>query len=176
MVRRKSVAIVLSAVCAIALTGCPGTFPPPPFNTTAAYLGTWKGKSNEDDPQHVKKCPLGIVLTQDPAADYPGDHLVQGTVTVDYSCIEFPEWIETPPPSVVEVGGVLQDNGNLSLITGGCTTALCVVLTLNGVGVDNDGDGLMDSYSGSWAYTILLAGVEPFGFTGKFEVEVDSAG
>lgn len=162
----------MAVVFAIAMTGCPGTFPPPPYDATGTYTGTWKGKSNEDNPQRVKECPLQIVLTHNPAADFPEDHLVQGIVTIDYSCIEFPEWAETPPSSVVEVGGVLQDNGTLSLISGGCTTALCVVLTLTGAGVDEDGDGLLDSYSGAWAYTILLAGVEPFGFTGKFQVSV----
>ena len=170
---RKVSALVFAAVLVVVAVGCPGTFPPPPFNATGNFSGTWRGKSNEETPQHVKRCPLQISLTQDASLAYPQDHLVNGTVTVDYSCIELPEWVETPPPSVLNVSGGLQDNGNLTLISGGCTTALCVVLTLTGAGIDADADGVMESYSGSWSYTILLAGVEPFGFTGKFEVEAD---
>lgn len=171
MVRGSKRFLVLVMVLALVGAGCPGTFPPPPFNASGTYTGTWRGKSNEDDPQRVKDCPLELVLTHNTAAAFPEDHVVKGTVTVDYSCMELPEWIETPPPSVVEVGGALQDNGTLTLISGGCTTALCVVLTLSGAGIDEDGDGAMDTYAGSWAYTILLAGVEPFGFTGKFSVK-----
>lgn len=173
MVQRRSISMVLAAVLLATLSGCPGTFPPPPYDTTGMYAGTWRGKSNEDDPQRVKDCPLEIALTQNIEAAFPEDHLVKGTVTIDYSCIELPEWVETPPPSVVEVGGILQDNGTLTLISGGCTTALCVVLTMTGVGVDEDSDGHLDAYAGSWAYTILLAGVEPFGFTGKFAVTAE---
>ena len=172
---RRRIAIAgLCAVVALAGAGCPGTFPPPPFNATGTYVGTWRGKSNEDSPQHVRKCPVEIVLTQDTSQAYPQDHVVNGTVTVDYSCIELPEWVQTPPPSVLNVSGVLQDNGNLTLITGGCTTAMCAVLTLTGVGVDADTNGVMDSYSGSWSFTILLAGVEPFSFTGKFEASTEA--
>jgi len=171
----KSVPVCLAAIVVIVTAGCPpGTFPPPPFSAQGQYSGTWKGKSNEEDPQQVRRCPLSIVLTQDTAAAFPQDHLVNGTITIDYSCLELPEWVETPPPSVVNVSGALQDNGNLTLISGGCTTALCVVLTLGGVGVDADVDGFMDTYEGSWSYTILLAGVEPFGVTGKFAVEIDT--
>lgn len=173
MMHRQGLVCALTIAVALAGAGCPGTFPPPPFNASGQYIGTWRGRSNEEDPQHVRRCPLTISLTHDTAAQFPQDHFVTGTVTVDYSCIEFPDWVETPPPSVINVSGALQDNGNLTLITGGCTTALCVVLTLTGVGEDVDGDGLMDAYAGSWSYTILLAGVEPFGFTGKFEVNAE---
>ncbi|MCC6795565.1 MAG: hypothetical protein IT366_10635 [Candidatus Hydrogenedentes bacterium] len=175
MVHRRTVALLLVASLSLALTGCPpGTFPPPPYDTTGTYVGTWRGKSNEDDPQRIKDCPLQIELTQNIGANFPEDHFVTGTVTIDYSCMELPEWIDTPPPSVVEVAGALQDNGTLTLISGGCTTALCVVLTLGGTGVDQDDDGTLDAYAGAWAYTILLAGVEPFGFTGKFAVALET--
>ena len=174
MVWRRMVSFVCVATLVVICAGCPGTFPPPPYDTTGTYTGAWRGKSNEDTPQRVKDCPLEIALMQDVAADFPNDHVVNGTVTIDYSCIELPEWVTTPPPSVINVGGALQDNGTLTLISGGCTTALCVVMTLSGAGVDTDSDGHLDAYSGSWAYTILLAGVEPFGFTGKFAVAADT--
>jgi hypothetical protein len=44
------------------------------------------------------------------------------------------------------------------------------VLSLDGQGTDDDDDGLMDTYSGTWGFTILLAGVQPFGVNGTFEV------
>ena len=97
---------------------------------------------------------------------------VKGTAEIDYSCIQLPEWANEIPASTVQVGGLLGDDGKLVLLSGGCTTALCVVLSLDGQGTDDDGDGLMDTYAGAWGYTILLAGVQPFGVTGTFEVAV----
>ncbi|GMU93149.1 MAG: hypothetical protein AMXMBFR4_22070 [Candidatus Hydrogenedentota bacterium] len=167
---RKKRLVVAAVWMAVFASGCPENFPKPPFDTTGVYEGTWKGKSNEEDPQQVRKCPLTIQLAQDVNAGWPGDHGVTGTVTIDYSCIDLPEWIETPPPSVVNVSGVLNDDGTLALVSGGCTTALCVILGLNGQCGDDDLDKLVDRYSGSWSFTILLAGVEPFGFSGTFSV------
>ena len=66
----------------------------------------------------------------------------------------------------MQVSGILEDNGRLSLLSGGCGTGFCVVLGLAGQGEDTDGDGFLDTYTGDWSYQILLACVEPFGFEG----------
>ena len=73
-------------------------------------------------------------------------------------------------PSEVNVVGILEDNNKLSLLSGGCGTGLCLMLALVGQGEDTNGDGLMDAYSGSWSFTIMLAGVQPFGVTGGYSV------
>lgn len=184
----KIVLIVVSCLSAVVLLGCPpeGGWPLPPYDATGTYEGTWQGRSyaaegegeaegEEEQVQVVVACPLTIELTQDLTQPYPGDHGVSGVVTVDYSCIELPEWAqnqETPAPSEVLVTGLLADDGKLTLASGACGTGLCVLLTLAGNGVDVDEDGLMDTYSGAWSYIILLAGVQPFGFSGTFSVEV----
>jgi hypothetical protein len=64
----------------------------------------------------------------------------------------------------------LGDDGKMTLLSGGCGTGVCLVLALAGQGVDADSDGRMDTFSGSWSFVILLAGVEPFGTTGEFEL------
>lgn len=164
---------VLAGILFVALAGCPpeGGFPLPPFDTSGAYTGSWSGTST-DEAQTVMGCPLELTLTQDLSAPFPGDHGVQGMVTVDYSCIELPEWAQDEPqPSTVEVGGVLEENGKLTLVSAGCGTGFCIVLSLAGQGEDTDGDGFLDAYDGDWSYQILLAGVEPFGFEGTFTLD-----
>ena len=165
--------IMLLGVAAMVTLGnneCSIDWPEPPFDTTGEYTGTWQGNSNEEQVQTVVACPLTMTLTQDVTAEYPGDHAVSGTVVIDYSCIELPEWMEDPVPSTAEVGGLLEDNNKLTLLSGGCGTGACLVFALAGEGEDLDQDGHMDQYSGAWSFTILLAGVQPFGFTGTFEV------
>ena len=164
----------LMGILFVVLTGCPpeGGFPVPPFDTSGAYSGSWSGASS-DQAQTVSECPLELALTQNLSLGFPGDHGVQGVATVDYTCIELPEWAQgEPQPSTVEVGGVLEDNGRLTLLSGACGTGFCIVLNLAGQGEDTDGDGLMDTYAGDWSYQILLAGVEPFGFEGTFTLDV----
>jgi hypothetical protein len=134
----------------------------------------WSGTSNEPEPQHVENCPLTLKLRHDLAANWPADHVINGKAVIDYSCVDLPDWVELPAPSRIQVSGLIGNDGRLTLVSGGCTTALCVVLTLTGQCGDDDGDGYADVYSGEWSYRILLAGVEPFGFDGVFEVEIAS--
>ncbi len=151
------------------LAGCP-EWPPPPFDTTGQYAGTWWG-TTEDQVQEIASCPLTMTLAQDPTRPYPGDHGVEGTVVVDYGCLDLPDWVDEVPPGTVQMTGLLADDGTFTLASGGCGTGLCVVLGLTGQAADTDGDGFMDTYAGDWAYTILLAGVPPFGIRGGFAVE-----
>ncbi|GMV92463.1 MAG: hypothetical protein AMXMBFR82_22410 [Candidatus Hydrogenedentota bacterium] len=170
---RIAVGLCLVAALAIVAAGCPESFPKPPFDTTGTFVGVWNGATT-DQAQQVVGCPLTLTLTQNVASGYPGDHVVSGVAEIDYSCIDLPDWIDEPLPTVVNVGGILEDHGKLTLLTGGCDTAICVVLSLSGFGEDVDTDGYMDDYTGTWAFTILLAGVEPFGVNGSFDVTFDS--
>ena len=170
---RKTLLIPFLAVAAVLTIGqaeCPGEWPKPPFDTTGIYAGTWQGATNEEKQQIVLACPLTITLEQDLTANYPNDHGVKGTVDVDYSCLELPEWLGEIPANTVQVTGLLEDNGKLTLLSGGCGPGVCLVMALAGEGVDVDADGAMDTYGGSWSFTILLAGVQPFGVTGTFDV------
>jgi hypothetical protein len=171
--------LLAACLCAGALLhGCEQV--PAPFDTTGDYAGTWSGTAQDapeesakqiepGEPQIVEACPLSLSLTQNVAAPFPGNFRVDGTVTVDYGCVELPLRFETPPPATVNVGGFLQEDGSLTLLSGGCGTGFCVVLTMDGAAADTDDDGFMDTYSGDWSYLILLAGVMPFGFEGTFE-------
>jgi hypothetical protein len=157
---------------AVALPGCPpaGGFPKPPFSAAGMYTGSWNGQSNDQQPQYIQQCPLTLTLSQNYNAGYPGDHLVEGTALVDYSCLVLPEWIDTPPPSTVNVGGVLGDDGKMVLVSAGCGTGLCLVLSFDGTGQDTNADKFMDAYSGTWSFSLLLAGVEPFTVEGTFDL------
>jgi len=164
-------AVVLTAIAVTTLiAGCPPP-PPAPFDTTGTYAGEWWG-TTEDQAQEIVACPLTVELTQDVTLSYPGDHVVTGLVTVDYSCLELPEWAGEMPPATEEVAGILGDDGTLTLATGGCGTALCVSLVLTGQAADVYGDGFMDTYAGDWRYRILLAGVPPFGVDGGFDLAI----
>jgi hypothetical protein len=164
------------AFAASALTGCPppGGAPVPPFDAMGVYAGTWNGTATGGGKeQEVAECPLELTLEQDVNAPWPQRFGVSGTVYVDYSCIELPEWAETPPPSMVQVGGVMDEQGKVGLLTGACGTGMCVALGLDGPGVDTDGDGFMDTFSGGWQYSLLLAGFTPFTVQGSFEAAAE---
>lgn len=169
----RTMALFFSVVlAALLLPGCPpGQLPVPPFDASGTFAGTWSGTPNGSAKQAVAECPLTLTLTQNLAAPWPQSFGVSGTALVDYSCFDLPEWIETPPASLVNVAGVLDAEGNLTLLSGACGTGACVVLSLAGTGTDADNDGRMESYDGAWAYTLLLAGVEPFGFTGTYTTD-----
>ena len=161
----------LTILLAAGLTGCP-EWPPPPFDTTGTYAGEWWG-ATEDQTQEIASCPLTMTLTQVLTRPYPADHVVEGTVVVNYLCLDLPQWVAEIPPATVQVTGLLADDGTFTLISGTCGTGLCVALTLTGEGEDTDDDGLMDTYAGDWAYNILLPGVPPFGINGGFAVDAE---
>jgi len=172
MMRRKLQLCVVTTVLAFLTLGqsqCPNEPPPPPFDATGTYAGEWWGNTENED-QEIVACPLTITLQQDVTANYPADHGVQGTVVVNYSCIELPDWVDEIPDSEINVTGLLENHGKLSLFSGGCGTGICAGVVLSGFGEDTDGDGMMDAYSGDWSFTILLAGVNPFGVTGGFDL------
>lgn len=177
--------IWIAALCAAAgcwVAGCERI--PAPFDTTGTYAGTWTGTAQDDpeetdgkqaspeDVQVVEDCPLALTLAQNVDADFPRNLRVDGTVTVDYGCVALPARFGAIPPSTVNVSGFLREDGGLTLLSGGCATGFCVVLSMDGQGEDANGDGFMDTYAGDWTYLILLAGVVPFGFEGGFNLAV----
>ncbi len=170
MHRRLIPAVCLFAAV-FALAGCPTT--PPVFDASGVYVGTWLRNTNEpaEQKQEIVACPLTLTLEHNTTAPFPQNRGVKGTVEIDYSCIELPEWIDELPNSNIQVSGVLGDDGGLILFSGGCTTELCTVATLAGFGEDVDAGGAMDTYSGDWSFIILLAGVQPFGVAGTFQVD-----
>lgn len=163
----------------VALAGCPpsGGWPTPPFDASGKFLGTWRGQTtaDSDKPQEIKSCVLELTLTQDAASAWPHSFAVKGTALVNYDCLDLPEWAGTPPPSTVKIGGVVEQNGRLHLLSGACGTAMCATLNLDGLGEDVDGDGKMDRYDGDWAFSLLLAGFTPFTVTGTFGTDVAPA-
>lgn len=161
---------VVAAVLTLGQTQCP-QWPKPPFDTTGLYTGTWAGLVDEDEQVRRIECPLTLHLEQTLTAAYPGDHAVKGWVEIDYSCLDVPERITELPASKVNVSGLLADDGRLTLFSGGCGTGACAILMIGGQGVTTDNDNLMDTYTGNWSLVILLAGVQPFGVSGMFEVE-----
>jgi len=175
---KKVVVVVLcAAVAAFSMgqTECQPVWPDAPFDATGGYEGTWQGQTTpgpeeKEDPQVIVACPLSMTLTQSTQPGLLGSYPIQGTVEVDYSCLELPEWVGEIPPSTTNVTGGLTADGKLTLLSGGCGTGVCVLLTMAGEGVDADLDGAMDTYSGAWSFIILLAGVQPFGVSGTFEV------
>jgi len=174
---RKNLAVLVlcAAVAAFSMGQTECQPPPPPFDVTGTYDGTWQGQEvpppeeKVEELQVVVACPLSMTLTQSAQPNLLG-YPVNGTVEVDYSCLELPEWVGEIPPSTTNVTGVLAADGKLTLASGGCGTGLCVLLTLAGLGVDADEDEAMDTYSGAWSFLILPAGIQVFGVAGTFEV------
>lgn len=172
--------LLMSVVCVgmmVGLAGCPNTqFPPPPFDASGTYVGTWSGDVVSNEPAtkqvEVTNCPLTLDLTQNLDGAFPTNFGVNGMATIDFSCIELPDRFPETPPSMVQVGGIMSDAGKLVLASGGCGTGVCALLTLDGQGEDTDNDGSMDMYDGTWQFTIALAGVLPYQITGTFATDL----
>ena len=115
------------ALLALLLPGCPpGTpVPVPPFDASGTYAGSWSGTPNGDGSQPVDNCPLSLVLTQNVSAQWPATFVVNGTANVDYTCFDLPEWLETPPPSAVNVAGVMDEQGKLTLLSAASAARAC---------------------------------------------------
>lgn len=161
--------LVLVSAILLGQSQCNEMLPHPPYNATGDYEGTWQGKT-EDDTQTVLACPLQLTLAHDVYANYPTRMTVSGTAVIDYSCFELPDWFPPIPPSTVQVSGILGEEEHLVLLSGGCGTGFCIVLSLDGDTQDTDEDGFMDEYCGEWKLAFLLAGVQPFGFNGTFQL------
>ena len=142
-----------------------------PMDATGEYTGTWKGLG-EDDPE----CPLSMTLTQDVNAEPPENLAVEGTVYVDYSCIDFPDWFPTPETAEIMVAGLMDPNtGKIALGSGGCGPGACAILALDGQGESEESGGeystpYMTSYSGTWTYLLGIAFFEAMGAQGTFQV------
>lgn len=180
MLKKLVVCVSCLAVAGL-LGGCPNEqFPQPPYGANGTYVGTWEGDvvSNEPDAKQitVTDCPITLNLTQDLAAPWPTNFGVTGTATIDFNCVSLPARFPDTPPSTVNVAGVVEEGGDLTLVTGGCTVALCTLLTLEGTGVDSDEDGTMDMYDGNWTLTIALAGVLPYQIEGSFTTDLTEGG
>ncbi len=171
--KRPLVSLFLCALGGTGLTGCPPVdgVPVPPFDATGNYAGTWSGSTTTGATakQEVQECPLEFTLVQNAGAAWPQSFAVTGSAYIDYSCFDLPEWAETPPPSDVQLAGVMDEEGKMGLVSGGCGTGMCVVPGMDGPAVDADGDGAVDSYSGEWQFSLLLAGFTPFTIRGSFE-------
>ncbi len=161
---------VVAAILTLGQTQCP-QWPKPPFDTTGLYKGTWQGIPNDAGSVQQVQCPLTLHLDQTLTAAYPGDHAVKGWVEIDYSCIEVPDRIAELPASKVNISGLLTDDGRLSLFSGGCGTGACAILMMAGQGGTTNTDAYMDTFTGNWSLILLLAGVEPFGISGTFDVD-----
>lgn len=105
---------------------------------TGTYSGTWITDKGEE-------CPLSMNLTQDITLQPPKNFKVTGTVHIDYSCIEdeLPEWLPTSEPADVNVSGYMDRDNRLVLASGGCGAGFCIILTLDGIGVPEEGQEKM---------------------------------
>ena len=150
---------------------CRPSLPPPAFDTTGTYTGTWEGMSTDD--QEAMACPLTIVFAHDVDAGAIESRRPQGTLMIDFSCIDLPAFVDRPEARNVEATFLLQDDGKLASIVPVCSpnAPVCVLLGLDGEGMDEDGDGVMDSYSGDWSYRFLVPGIPAFGVDGTFMIE-----
>ena len=138
------------------LSGCPDLLRG--IDASGTFDGMWAVATTEEDGA-VEACPLSLDLTQIVFADDPIESTeVTGFVALDFTCfgtlqllLEFQD-LEV---GEVEVVGNMLPGGNLILrstdLLGGCRGDICISLILVGVAVDGDGDGLVDSMSGTWS-------------------------
>lgn len=170
--------IMTFAAVSLGLQGCPpGQGPEAPVDVTGVYEGVWSGVTNGSNNPDVKQetvdqCPISFELTQDTSRGFPANLGVNGKVTIDLSCVELPERIPPPESETVNVVGAVDENGRLTLASGGCGIGLCVTLVLQGDTEDLNDDGLADRIAGEWTYSLLLPGVLPYTIAGEFAVDV----
>jgi len=161
--RRNLTYLFLFGLVFLMIIGAKGCEEYPPYDATGYYEGEWWSGEGEH-------CPITATMTMVADPIYPPLWAPQATFHVDFSCIEMPEGIPPLEPVDIVTAGLLDINGNLTYASGGCGVPFCIIFATAGVGDDLDEDGLMDTYAGTWSLTILLAGFQPFGCAGEFEL------
>ncbi len=150
---KKTLSTIFLLAAAIVLMGQSSSCTAP-MDATGNYTGTWTLfiKDNGTVIDELD-CPLSMVLEQDITRDPPENVSVNGTVHVEYTCLEdgpnWPAWAEIPEPSNVKVAGTMDENGKLVLLSGGCGPGTCVILVLDGQGetgpIDDEDDNNEDN-------------------------------
>nr|AUN37003.1 hypothetical protein [uncultured bacterium] len=181
---KKIVLFALAGVVGAGLSGCPGLMPP--FDTTGAYEGVFS--LGTSDVQIADGCDISVELSQNINAGPLENAKVTGTVNLSLTCVASGMTKGTPIEdlldgilgqllgvSPLEVEGVLLPNGTLELSTGDllaeCPEGGCEKLILLGQGTDEDGDGKMDSYSGTIGGLVQVSGqIVPL--LGEFHTDV----
>ncbi len=135
----------------------------PPFDANGDYEGEWWVGQGEHCPV-TAEIQMNTNINPLPLWDSTAQF------TIDFSCIEWPPELPPLEPMVLDAVGVVDEHGTMTYTAFGCTIALCLFFDSTGAGVDIDSDGLMDTYSGTWDFAILIAGFAPLGVTGEFEL------
>jgi hypothetical protein len=130
----------------------------PPFDPTGLYEGEWWSGAGAH-------CPLSSEMTLPVQGSLVELWAPTATITMGFDCIS-----PGSEPANIQTLGLLDKNGNLVYLALGCTTGFCLLFGTNGVGIDVDEDGLMDTYSGEWAFIFGIAFIPVFGFAGEFEL------
>lgn len=171
---KRMIPALLTTTAALGLAGCPfGTLTP--FNTTGTYSGTWSTGE-----QGVEACPITLTLTQDLSASLIDRNRIEGTVTLDLTCLGVAELLVDALLDLepIEVTGALLPNGAVELrspdILEGCPEGGCVRIALLGQGVDEDADGGMDLLEGTWIGTIHVSPELVLPLTGDFATQFNA--
>jgi hypothetical protein len=153
-----------------------------PMDATGDYSGTWSFDVKDNGTViDTIDCPLSMTLEQDVTLEVPDNLSVNGTIYVDYSCLEeipdWPEWFTIPESSATKVTGSMDSAGKIYLASGGCTIAACALHLIEGQGETDNQTGAdkqqVQRYSGTWGVAVGIAFLPTFGVSGTFRVERD---
>ncbi len=169
---KHAFAMAIMSGLILGLTGCP-FMPKPPFSAAGQYDGTWT------DSNTGISCDFSMSLTHLPNTPYPVNFLVGGLVSFDYECAlagEVDEGQEVMdaildaitdvlgeqelPELTIPVVGEMNEDGSGGIELGVDTEMLelpwTVSVQFTGTGDDNDADGQMDTYAGTYTMTITI--------------------
>ena len=162
----------LLVALALGAAGCDG----PPFDLTGTYHGTWEAPIfAEDDPPVV--CPLTLKLHQDVQWYYWLVGLnVLGTASFDALCFLPEPLARLFEYNSLEVAlmGEATSSGAVQLQSGGCLggDSFCVVLRLDGIGIDANRDKIMDVLTGDMRFYFAVEGMDRINVNATFDVEL----
>jgi len=170
-IMRKKLGLASAVVGASALLAACGFNISIAFDTTGLYEGAW-GVTLEGT--EIGPCPIAFDLKQNAGARFPDNLTVKGTATINFECFTFGQSVI--PARTLEVSGLMEPSGQVFLASPDILSACpegetCVKIALEGTGVDDNGDGMMDRIEGSFILT-LQQGNTPIPAIGTFSAEV----
>lgn len=164
--------LAIAALSAV-LMGCP-ELAAPPFDATGDYEGAWVSSETESN------CALSLSLTQKADWFFPLNHQIVGTASFSYACLLDNALLEQIQDQLPEL--TLPLFGNIALgssgeITLGIDSSIVdlpftIAFQLDGEGADITGDGLMDTFTGTYTLDLVLETT----VQGYETVEVHSSG
>lgn len=168
---------IILAVSAGIFSGCPLS-PIPPFSANGNFTGQWTAYIPILGEEPVS-CTVTLKLKQETLLSvYPLNHSISGSYTFGFDCgtVRALTLVLGLPTQVSYdiVIGTMSSDGSVNLVGTDNVSGFTSGAIISGASTDADDDGLVDSFDGTWYFTVSTGSI-PILVEGTFTATRDAA-